>query len=54
MNGAPLAETRPDNVQFPLLRRAILDRGFHAERRFGTDEAEFRLSGPALAEAIPA
>ena len=53
-NGAPLAEPRADTVQFPLLRRALLAQGFHAERRFGSTEAELCLTGPALAEAIPA
>lgn len=53
-SGARMAEPRPDNVQFLLLRRAMSARGYRAERRFSETAAELRLIAPAVSHAIPA
>lgn len=53
-SGAPIPEARPDNVQFPLLRRAMLAQGFRAERQFAATSAELSLRGPALPTAMSA
>lgn len=52
--GAPLSESRAENVQFPLLRRAMLSQSFRADRSFTANSAQLSLTGPALSEAIPA
>jgi histidine phosphotransferase ChpT len=53
-SGAPVADPRPDNVQFLLLRRAITARSYRAERRFSDRAAELRLIAPAVARAMRA
>ncbi|TPE48545.1 histidine phosphotransferase family protein [Amaricoccus solimangrovi] len=52
--GAPVPEPRPDIVQFPLLRRALVAQGYRAEHRVSESSAELRLTGPALPRAISA
>jgi histidine phosphotransferase ChpT len=51
-SGARMAEPKPDNVQFLLLRGAMTARGYRAERRFSDRAAELRLIAPAAAQAI--
>jgi histidine phosphotransferase ChpT len=52
--GAPLAELRPDAVQFALLRRALAAAGHRLDARFGESSAEIAIAlSPALAEARP-
>lgn len=54
-DGAPVAEPKPDNVQFQLLRRALTARGYGIESRFSERTAELDLIGPdGLARAISA
>lgn len=54
VSGARVAEPRPDNVQFLLLRHAMAARGYRAERRFSETAAALRLIAPAVSRAIPA
>ena len=51
-DGTPLAEPRPDNVQFALLRRALVASGQRIDVAFGESSAEVAIAfTPELTEA---
>ena len=53
-DGTPVADLRPDAVQFALLRQALLASGHRVAARFGESSAEVDLVlSPELAEARP-
>ena len=53
-DGAPVADLRPDAVQFALLRQALPASGHRVAARFGESSAEVDLVlSPELAEARP-
>ena len=55
-DGAPVAELKPDGVQFALLRQALAATGHRLEARFTETAARARRStaiSPMLAEARP-
>ena len=45
-DGAPLAELRPDGVQFALLRQALAETGHRLEARFAESRGRDRRSAP--------
>ncbi|MFT3973020.1 MAG: histidine phosphotransferase family protein [Amaricoccus sp.] len=52
---APLAQVRPDAVQFALLARALADLGAHLDVQFGETSAEVRIAVPApVVSPLPA
>jgi histidine phosphotransferase ChpT len=55
LTGAPLADLRPDGVQFALLRQALAATGHRVEAGFTDTEASMRIAAEAamLAEARP-
>lgn len=52
--GAPVAELRPDGVQFALLRRAIERDGYRIDGAFTETSAGLTLIAPALRNALSA
>ena len=47
LDGAPLAELKPDGVQFPLLRQALAASGHRLAATFTDDAAEIGLVASA-------